>query len=50
MMTHILSNLSNEYQYIVETLEDKLYDEDDPLNIERVREKVFVKYDQMNKQ
>ena len=50
MMTHILSNLSKEYQNIVETLEDKLYDEDDPLNIERVREKVFVKYDQMNKQ
>ena len=37
MMTHILSNLPEKYQTIVEILEDKLNEEQHPLNIERIR-------------
>ena len=50
MMTHILSNLPEEYQAIVEILEDDLDDEDDPLTIERIPDKILVKFDQMNEQ
>ena len=47
-MTHILSNLPEEYQTIVEFLEDELYDKYHPLTIERIREKLSVKFDRMN--
>ena len=50
MMSHILSNLLEEYQTIVEILEDKLDDDSDFITIERIREKILFKYDQMNKQ
>ena len=33
MMTHILSNLPEECQIILEILEDELYDKDKPINI-----------------
>ena len=50
MITHILLNLPEEYQTIVEILEEKLDDKDDPLTIERIRDKFLVKFDQVNKQ
>ena len=50
MITHILSNLPEEYQTIVYLLEDKLDDKDDPLPIERVRDKIPVKFELINKQ
>ena len=49
-MTHILLNLPEEYQTIVEILEEKLHDKDDPLTIERIRDKLSVKFDLMNEQ
>ena len=49
-MIHIISNLPEEYQTIVEILEDKWDDASDFITIERVRDKILVKYDQMNKQ
>ena len=48
-MTHILSKLSEEYQTIVEILEDALDDKFNPLNIERIRDKLLEKFYQMNK-
>ena len=39
-MTHILLNLPEEYQNIVEILEDKIYDKDNTLTIERIRENI----------
>ena len=48
-MTCILLNLPEDYQSILEILEDRLYDEDNPLNIERIREKNLVKFDHINK-
>ena len=50
MMTHILSNLPKDYQNTIEILEDKLDDEENPLTIERINDKLFLKYDQMNEQ
>ena len=49
MMTHILSNLPEEYQTIAGILEDELYDKDKPLTIDRIRDNILVKFDQMNK-
>ena len=49
-MTHILSNLPEEYHTIFEILEDGLDDEDDPLTIERIRDNLSVKFDQMKEQ
>ena len=40
MMTHVLSNLTEEYENIVENLEDKLDDKIDPLNIQRICDKL----------
>ena len=48
MMTHMLLNLPEEYQTIVEIIEDYLDDKNNPLTIERTRDKIFVKLDQMN--
>ena len=50
MMTHILSNLPEEYQTIVKVLEDEVDDDNDPLTIERIHDKLLVRFDQMNKQ
>ena len=50
MMTHILSTLPEEYQNIVQILEDKLYDDDNPVTIKRIRDKLLVKYEKTNKQ
>ena len=50
IMTHILSNLPEEYQTIVEILEGILDDENHPLTIKRVSNKLLVKYNQMYKQ
>ena len=50
MMNHILSNLSEEYQTIVEMIEHKLDYEDNPLNIERNGDILSVESDPMNKQ
>ena len=49
-MTHILSNLTKEYQNNVEILEDKFDYNNTLLNIERIHDKLSVKYEQMNKQ
>ena len=49
MMSHILSNLPEEYQTIVEILEDKLDDDSDFITIERIRDNILVKYYQTNK-
>ena len=50
MMSHILSNLLEEYQTIVEILEDKLDYDSDFITIERIGNKILFKYEQMNKQ
>ena len=50
MMTHILSNLPEEYQNIVEILEYGLDDDSNTLNIKRIRDKLSVKFDRMNEQ
>ena len=50
MMNHILSNLSEEYQTILEMIEHKLDYEDNPLNIERNGDILSVESDPMNKQ
>ena len=42
--------LPEEYQTIIEIIEDKLDDDSDFITIERIRDKILVKYDQMNKQ
>ena len=49
-MTHILSNLPEEYQNIVETIEYKLDYEENPLAIDRIHDKLSVKYYRMNEQ
>ena len=46
-MTHILSNLPEEYQTMVKILKDKLDDNDEYLNIERIRDKLLVNFDRM---
>ena len=48
MMTHILSNLPEECQIILEILEDELYDKDKPITIESICEKLLMKFDRMN--
>ena len=48
-MSHILSNLPEEYQTIVEIIGDKLDDDSDFITIERIRDKILVKYDRTNK-
>ena len=48
MMTHILSNLPEEYHTIMEIIEDKLDDKYYPPTIERIRDKLSVKFDQIN--
>ena len=48
MMTHILSNLPEEYQTIVEILEDELDDKDYPLTIERIHDNLSVKFDSID--
>ena len=45
MMTHILSNLPDKYRTIVEILEDELNEKYQPLTIERIRDKLSVKFD-----
>ena len=50
MMTHILLDLPEEYQTIVKILEDDLYNEDYPITIERICDKLLVKFDGTNKQ
>ena len=50
MMTHIISNLPEEYENIVENLEDKLHNDIAMLTIERIQEKLPAKYNQMNAQ
>ena len=50
MMTNILSNLPEEYQTIVEILEDKLDEKYHSLTIDITRNKLSVNFDQMNEQ
>ena len=50
MMTHILSNLPEAYHNIVETLEENLDDDNDTITIERILDKISVKYHQMDVQ
>ena len=50
MMTHIMSNLPEEYKKIVENLEDEVDDNIYPLTIERICDKLLSKYDQKNEQ
>ena len=45
MMSHILSDLPEEYQTILEIIEDKLDNDSEFITIERVRDKILVKYD-----
>ena len=44
------TNLPEEYQSIVEILEDKLDDDNDPSTIDMIRKNLSVKFDVMNKQ
>ena len=48
-MTHILLNLPEEYQNIVEVLWEELYDEGDTLTLEKICDKLLEKYDGMDK-
>ena len=48
MMTHILSNFHEAYEKFIENLEDELDDADDPLTIDRIRDKLLEKYHRMN--
>ena len=41
-MTYIISNLPEEYQIIVEILEDKLDDDNGPLTIDMICDKLYV--------
>ena len=50
MMSHILSNLPEEYQTIVEILEYKLDNDSGFITIKRSHDKILVKYDRTNKQ
>ena len=50
MMTNILSNLPEEYQTIVEILEEKLDEKYHSLTIDITRNKLSVNFDQMNEQ
>ena len=43
MMTHIISNLPEGYENIVENLEEELYDDVGPLTIEMITYKFSVK-------
>ena len=47
MMSHILSNLPEEYQTIKEILEDKLDYNSEFITIERIRDNILVNYDQI---
>ena len=49
MITHILSNSPEEYQKIVGILEDKLNEKDHPITIERIHDKLLVKFDRRNR-
>ena len=49
-MTHIMSNLPEEYKNMVENLEDELDDEIDMFAIEIIRDKLWAKYYIMNAQ
>ena len=48
MMTHIISNLPEEYENIVENLEDELDDDIAMLNIKIIWDKLSAKYNRMN--
>ena len=50
MMTHILSNLTEEYGNLVKNLEYELYDDIDILTIKRIQDKLSSKCDKMNAQ
>ena len=50
MMTHILSNLTEEYDNLVKNLEYELDDDIDMLTIERIWDKLSAKCDKMNAQ
>ena len=43
IMRHIISNLSEVYNNIVKTLEDKLHDDNDPLSIETIHCNISTK-------
>ena len=49
-MTHILSNFLDEYQTMVEIIEEELDYKYNPLTIDRIRDNLYVKFDLMNKQ
>ena len=48
MMTHILLNLTEAYENIVENLEDEMDDKYYPPTIKNICDKLSVKYDQTN--
>ena len=50
MMTHIIQNLPEEYQNMVQMIKYRLDDEDNCLTIERIGDKHLIKYDQMDEQ
>ena len=50
MMYCILSNLPEEYQTIVEILEENLDEKEGLLNIEKIHDNLSVKFNQMNEQ
>ena len=47
MMTHILSNLPEEYNKIIENIEDGLDYDIDPLAIKRICDKISERFYQM---
>ena len=48
MIKHTQLNLPKSYKNIVENLEYELYDDNSPLNIKRISNKLSEKYDWMN--
>ena len=50
IMIYILSNPPEEYENIIENLEQKFNEDIDMLNIKRIRDKLSAKYKRMNEQ
>ena len=48
IMTHILTNLPEEYKNIFENLEEKLDDKNNMFTVERIRDNLSAKYNRMN--
>ena len=50
MMTYIISNFPEAYDNIVENIEEEMDDDNDPLTIKSICDKLLEKYDQTDVQ